>query len=413
VPDCRKIFLSGCSLKLPERALAVANSGGSVHARLPVALEKILRDRGLSTPTGGPLYAYRFTADEIAALKQPLTQALASAGSTCLDAAWCSRAFVAIACNWFCTWRGDGVWGYAPLCAELGLQYRQEDHWYHVTSGIREGLRGWGRAVRRNEGGGDEYLASLICEGGLPLRAIHGGRWLYQWLQGALDLTARGLDPDQAAAQEAWRVPSTFRTHLTPVAAELVGQLYRIKRDLAVSADRVGLDAIAWLDLNRAGWRDTLPLDMGDEDARALIERVVRRAERGAVGDIGVRRGLVQAADGCWDFTISLSLEGHIEHARLPHDLGTKLAGKLRARVRPAGDLLALVSGDLAIMEAYEEDDIPWWRIRPLRRVADQKCPPELRVDLAIESDGAPLGNFILPDAEGLTPDPMAFAAMG
>ena len=87
------------------------------------------------------------------------------------------------------------------------------------------------------------------------------------------------------------------------------------------------------------------------------------------------------------------------------------LAGKLRARVRPAGDLLAFVSGDLAIMEAYDEDEIPWWRVRPLRRVTNQPCPPELRVDLAIESDGAPLGNFILPDAEGLTPEPMAFAS--
>ena len=273
------------------------NSGAPVHARLPVALDKILRDRGLTAPSGGPLYAYRFTAGEIAALKEPLTQALAFAGSTCLDTNWCSRAFVAIACHWFRSWRGEGAWGYAPLCAELGLHYRQDD-WHNVTSGIREGLRGWGRRVRRNERGGDEFLASLICEGGLPLRAIHGGRWLYQWLQGALDLVARGVDPGQAAAQEAWRVPSTFRTHLIPVAAELIEQVDQIKRDLAASADRAGLDAVAWLDLNRKGWRKSLPLDMGDEDARTLIEHVVRRAERSALGDIGLQRGLVQGASG-------------------------------------------------------------------------------------------------------------------
>ena len=117
-----------------------------------------------------------------------------------------------------------------------------------MTSGIREGLRGWNRRVRRSEGGSDEYLASLICECGLPLRAIHGGRWLYQWLQGALDLAARGVDSDQAAAQEAWRVPATFRNHLIPMAAELIGQLHQVKRDLAGSTDSAGLDAIAWLD---------------------------------------------------------------------------------------------------------------------------------------------------------------------
>ncbi len=387
------------------------NSGAPVHARLPVALDKILRDRGLTAPNGGPLYAYRFTTDEIAALRESLTQALAFAGSTCLDTNWCSRAFVAIACHWFRSWRGEGAWGYAPLCAELGLHYRQDD-WHNVTSGIREGLRGWGRRVRRNERGGDEFLASLICEGGLPLRAIHGGRWLYQWLQGALDLVARGVDPGQAAAQEAWRVPSTFRTDLIPVAAELIEQVHQIKRDLAASADRAGLDAIAWLDLNRQGWRESLPLDMGDEDARALIEHVVRRAERSALGDIGLQRGLVQGASGLWDFTISLSLDGQIEHVRLPLDLGPKLTGKFRARIRPAGDLLALVSGDLAIMEAYEEDETPWWRVRPLRRVTNQPYPPDLPVELMIEFDGAPLGNFALRDAEGLTPEPMAFASV-
>ena len=385
------------------------SSGESVHARLPIALDKILRDRGLAAPNGSPLYSYRFTADEIAALKQPLTRILALVGTTCLDTPWCSRAFVAIACNWFCSWRGEGAWGYAPLCAELGLHY-QQDHWQDVTSGIREGLRGWGRRVRRNERGGDEYLASLICEGGLPLRAIHGGRWLHQWLQGALDLVARGVDARQAAAQEAWRAPPSFRNDLTPVAAELVEQVHQIKRDLANSADRAGLDPIAWLDLNRLGWRETLPLDMGDEDARALIERVVRRAERGTLGDIGLQRGLVQRADGVWDFTISLSLDGHIRTRSASARPGPKLAGKFRARVRPAGDLLALVSGDLAIMEAYKEDETPWWRIRPLRRITHQPCPPDLRVELAVESDGTPLGNFVLPDAEGLTPEPMAFA---
>ena len=150
----------------------------------------------MSEPHGGPLYTYRFTADEITALKAPLTQVLARAGITCLDTPWCSRAFVAIASNWFRTWRGEGVWGYASLGAELGLQYRQ-GHWHSVTAGIREGLRGWGRRVRRSGDVSDEYLTSLICEGGLPLRAIHGGRWLYQWLHGALNLAARGVDPDQ------------------------------------------------------------------------------------------------------------------------------------------------------------------------------------------------------------------------
>jgi hypothetical protein len=71
--------------------------------------------------------------------------------------------------------------------------------------------------------------------------------------------------------------------------------------------------------------------------------------------------------------------------------------------------LLALLSSDLAIMEAYKEDEIDWWRVRPLRSVTDLRCPPGLRVDLAVEADGALLGNFILPDSGGITPEPLAF----
>lgn len=203
-------------------------------------------------------------------------------------------------------------------------------------------------------------------------------------------------------------MPATFRTHVIPVASELAARLRQIKQDLA-AADRAGLDAIAWLDLNRAGWRDSLPLDMGDADARSLIERVVRRAEHGAASNIGVERGLLRGADDIWDLTIEISLDGLIEHTRLPQDLSSRLTGKLRARIRPAGDLLALLSGDLGIMEFYEEDEVLWWRVRPLRRVADLRSPPELRVDLAVEADGAPVGNLVFPGAEGLTAEPLAF----
>jgi hypothetical protein len=90
---------------------------------------------------------------------------------------------------------------------------------------------------------------------------------------------------------------------------------------------------------------------MGEDDARALIERVVREADRGAVAELEIRRGLMRRSDGDWDFTATVSLDGNIEHSRLPLNLGASLTGKLRARIRPAGGLLALVSGDLAVME--------------------------------------------------------------
>ena len=94
----------------------MVSSGTSIHAPLPAALRQILRDRGLAEPNGRPLYAYRFTAKEIATLKEPLTQILARAGPTCLDTPWCARAFVAIACHWFLQLAGRGRMG---VCTAL------------------------------------------------------------------------------------------------------------------------------------------------------------------------------------------------------------------------------------------------------------------------------------------------------
>lgn len=149
---------------------------------------------------------------------------------------------------------------------------------------------------------------------------------------------------------------------------------------------------------------------MADDDARSLIERIVARAERGAFSELGARRGLVRRSDGDWDFTITLVLNGNVEHTQLPSSLSGSLEGKLRARIRPTGNFLALESGDLALLETYQEDDVRWWRVQPLRPIRDEPYDPLLRVELSVYADGSPLDDLRLPGAEGLTSEPLAFA---
>jgi hypothetical protein len=100
-----KIRVTRCPL-FREKVQHVNRAGNSVHARLPAALEKILRDCGLSKPHGGPLYSYRFTPDEIAALKPTLTQLIARIDPTCLDTPWCARPFARNRVRRF----GSGLW---------------------------------------------------------------------------------------------------------------------------------------------------------------------------------------------------------------------------------------------------------------------------------------------------------------
>jgi hypothetical protein len=137
------------------------------------------------------------------------------------------------------SWRGEGAWGYAPFCTESGLQYGQE-HWHSVTAGVRECLGRWGRRGCTNG-----FRAFLISSHAASLRIRPPHR--------------------RPGASH-----PCFRNHLVPLAAELGRHLHRIKQDLAAAVDRAGLDVIAWLDLNRLGWRDALPVDMVDGDARTL-----------------------------------------------------------------------------------------------------------------------------------------------
>jgi hypothetical protein len=218
--------------KRREGETVVRRSDGSAYVRIAVTLENILRARGLKAPDGRPLYAYKLTASEIAALRKALAEVFVQRGSACLDSKWCSYAFVAIACDWIRGWKESGAWSYAPLCEEFGAHYGKDVHWHEVSSAISEGLSGWQRRVYLGGGGDREYLASLICEAGLPFRAVHDGRWLFRWLQSSLYLAGRGVDPSQATHLEAWRAPKTFAEKLVPVASELVARLHDLRRGL-------------------------------------------------------------------------------------------------------------------------------------------------------------------------------------
>jgi hypothetical protein len=79
----------------------VAHSGASTRARLPVALDNILRARELSAPDRPPFTCTSSPQKKYRLLKESLIKVLAWAGSTYLDTCWCSPAFVSIASNWF------------------------------------------------------------------------------------------------------------------------------------------------------------------------------------------------------------------------------------------------------------------------------------------------------------------------
>jgi hypothetical protein len=105
----------------------VPKSGLPAYARVALGLENILRARGLTAPDGRPLYSYKLTSSEIAALRKALTEVFAQRGSPCLDSKWCSYAFVAVA--------GHRVTGRLPDDFERQTAYPSVAHWTGCPKG--------------------------------------------------------------------------------------------------------------------------------------------------------------------------------------------------------------------------------------------------------------------------------------
>jgi len=312
-------------------------------------LEDILARCGLASADGRALHAYNTTADELAALRRLLPLRIDPG----LRSRTSAQAFVLWASEHIRTAYPGGYLRWDFVFDGLGI--RRPDYQY-IQWLVASGLTAWGRRVRYAEDGDREFLYTLVAEGGLPDAALAEantyGRVLLRLIS---DLEAEGSLAQVAA-------PSIARRHL----AELPQALRHDEQARLISDLALGLihlravlpnrllpeAALAWLDANRPGWEQTLPMRMSSP----AIEAVVRPAllatkETARASTMPVLRELRRDAAGIWRGVARIMDGGILPSSLLPEARGQLLrlvatsGSTFRAQPEGAGWRLARTGG--------------------------------------------------------------------
>lgn len=144
---------------------------------------------------------------------------------------------------------------------------------------VREGLRYWRRSVLQLPNGDNQFLVSLICEGGVPRKLLSRPDSAFAtYLRELLSQRERAeaIDTETLAEDCGHRLPySLRRPQVYRMAAELVDAVARIRAALPPTAAEAPL---AWLDAHRPDWRAKMPLRIDDDDnAQLLLLGLVRQ----------------------------------------------------------------------------------------------------------------------------------------
>lgn len=236
--------------------------------RLSEILARILAKAGVTEPDGRPLYAYKTSTPDLEALCVALTGQIQrgrrldrlAAGALCLFAA-----------ETFCRDHSGGVWSWRPIVAMLDYDGSFTDFYPDVVTG----LKFWKR--RLLPGRQREYLFTLACEGGLPLKIVHkdGGR-IRDYLHRLLVLFERYPRADrlELARLEQDRLPSTLRNEeVYNLGTALIEGIVNLR---LLVGNRSG--PVQILDAEFPTWRDRIALHLDDRVAEELTTWLLARA---------------------------------------------------------------------------------------------------------------------------------------
>ena len=327
-------------------------------------LVSFMGERKLETPDGRPLYAYRCTQSEFV----EAAERLSAAGQEGRLGAWEIRAFVLFAAEWWQRRYNGGPWSWEPILRHVGWD---DVHYPDLYDPVQRALRWW-RVELVRLGLTTRYLGTFACQGGLPLSLVGESSRVRAYLRGVLRHVARyrqfvddsiELARDQ---QHLLRPPTLRREYVFRLAADLVDAVL----DLRDAVE--GEDILASLDVQRPGWRMSMPLDLDTETARDLLVGLLREAKAGSQGGsgFGVERFLVRTTLG-WRISArirmprtltreELGLHLGVSEATLPPRIHVRVAGS-EARVvglyGASGEEFQLVSTERRAATAFWDAD--------------------------------------------------------
>ncbi len=252
------------------------------HAPVSAQLRLLLAARGLECADGRPLYEYRATDAELDGIRSTFeTELLPRISAGRIDPA-VAQGFCLWAAEWWRCHHERGPWRWAELLRAAGCSELDTGRpgYSYLCSLVASGVVGWGRKLLR-VGHAREFLLTLACEGGLPLRMVRREegnlrRYLRALLEEIRIFGTTGAAATELAERTAGYLPRSLRNE---VVYRLAGDLAHALWNLQV---RVGDTRTPSRDLDEVvpGWRDRLPLRLDDATAALLVDHLLQDAVR-------------------------------------------------------------------------------------------------------------------------------------
>ncbi len=228
-------------------------------------------------PDGRALYAYKCRDEEYEQLKEMVVEQiheeLSGRGRFHFAAKFCLYA-----AETFRRRHEGGPWAWETIFSDIA---DTTPDYPRVYEWVLQGLRWWRRPLLKSHNGDREFLLTLACEGGLPLRLLrkenaHLNRYFRELLSAYhRERHAPGCNATDVARQVAVHyLPTSLRHDVVfNLSGDLIQSIVQLQTRVADAAD-----PIASLDRTQPGWRAALPLPVEDATVEALLRNLVGQA---------------------------------------------------------------------------------------------------------------------------------------
>ena len=230
------------------------------------------------TIDGRPLYAYKWSDNDYNRIKEQVCAEMPRAlrGT---ETYRFSSVFCIYAAETFCRRHESGPWTWDTIFSEI--KYATPEYQL-IYEWVDKGLRHFKRPLLQNRRGDRQFLVTLACEGGLPLRLLHReSAHLNCYFRELLTIYHRQrhmpeCDASEMARQVAARyLPRSLQHDVVfQLSGELIQSVVKLQERVAEAPD-----PIASLDDAHPRWRDDLPLPVEDDTVETLLRNLVGQAK--------------------------------------------------------------------------------------------------------------------------------------
>jgi|GEM_PF-5350915 len=233
-------------------------------------LEGIILRSGLNRRSGSPLYSYRLTNDDLTKLGAELRLELQLHPK--MERQDFCAAFCLFAAEWFRRNHEDGPWKWEPIFQTgLGLSgnaFRLAHTPQNRQRMVQLGLQWWNLPLIETENA-TEYLVSLACQGGLPLKTLKKDNGnLKRFFEDSLAHHERfPTEPlNKVVARYADALPVTLNNDVVvQLGVLIIGAVAKLRRD-SRTASASAETRMKFLDAHFPRWRGDLPFRLDEDD---------------------------------------------------------------------------------------------------------------------------------------------------